>query len=62
MRLFSVRYSYHVPIHNDYPLLSILMGHSTPAMTRYKYGTLRPRAVAEQWWALTLVQNSDLRS
>ena len=44
--------SYHVPIHNDYPALSILMGHATPAMTRYKYGTLRPKAVAERWWSL----------
>ena len=44
--------TYHVPIHNDYPALSILMGHATPAMTRYKYGTLVPKAVAERWWSL----------
>jgi integrase len=44
--------TYHVPIHNDYPKLSIQMGHANPNMTRYKYGTLRPRSVASQWWAL----------
>jgi integrase/recombinase XerD len=44
--------TYHVPIHNDYPKLSIQMGHANPNMTRYKYGTLRARSVANQWWAL----------
>jgi integrase len=44
--------SYHVPIHNDYPELSIQMGHANPNMTRYKYGVLRPRAIAERWWSL----------
>lgn len=44
--------TYHVPIHNDYPKLSIQMGHANANMTRYKYGALRPRTVAGQWWAL----------
>lgn len=45
--------SYHVPIHNDYPELSIQMGHANVGMTRYKYGVLRPRrATAKEWWSL----------
>jgi integrase/recombinase XerD len=44
--------TYHVPIQNDYSKLSIQMGHANANMTRYKYGALRPRTVAGQWWAL----------
>jgi hypothetical protein len=28
--------SYHVPVHNDYQKLSILMGHANAKMTKYK--------------------------
>jgi integrase len=44
--------TYYVPIHNDYSKLSIQMGHANANMTRYKYGALRPRTIADQWWAL----------